>query len=118
MIATARRLFRAKHPPRSFDDEIPEEIIAERLTELWERKDALEGALADPEGYDPSAVMRELAEIDEVLGLRSEGGPIRTGDELADYLVRRQMAGTITPEDLDLTTEDFQRMKREGRIDG
>jgi len=119
VIAVARRIFRSKNAPRSFDDEIPEEIIAERLTELWERKDALEQALTDPETSEhASAYMRELAEVEEALGLRKDGDPIRTGDELSDYLIARTTAGTITPEDLELTPETFRRLKREGRIHG
>lgn len=119
MIATARRIFRDKAPARTFDDEIPEEIIAERITELWERRDALEVALADPDNAPTSgALMRDLAEVEEKLGLRRSGDPIHTGDALTDYLLARQQAGTITPEDLDLTPETFRRMKREGRIHG
>lgn len=87
------------------------------LTDLWERKDELTALLTDPDWMgDRNAVSAELADLEESLGLRREGDPVSTGWALEDYLLARTKDGSITPEDLDLTPEEFDRMvKRRGR---
>ncbi len=96
----------------AFDEVIPEEVVGEMFSELWERRDHLENMLSDEMwSGDRSHALIELANLEESLGLTDSEQPIRTGDPLADYWMAKQLAGTITPEDLEMTEEDL-KLKR------
>lgn len=91
---------------------IPEEIVGTMLEEMWSRRDALEERLTDLEWEgDRGRLSRELAELETVLGLRVDGASISTGDPVTDYLMAKQRAGTITPEDLEMTPEKLRKMR-------
>lgn len=82
------------------------------LDEIWARKELIEGWLSDPGFEDEAdALQKELAEIEESLGLRAEGDIIRTGDPLVDYWIARHYAGEMTPEDLEMTEADLEKKR-------
>lgn len=107
MVEIARRWWR-DHGRGEFTDQVPEEVVGEMLRQLWERRDALEAMVHDVtfEG-DRSWVLKELASLDQALGLQATDGVIRTGDPLVDYWISRHLSGELTPEDLDLQPGDL-----------
>lgn len=85
--------------------------------DLWERRDGIDEALDDPLLPIPArdALMGQLELVEEALGLRESGELSTTGDPLGDYWMRRQIAGTLTEADLELTIEEFMRLPLEVR---